>query len=313
MSGEHGDGQARGELLRCMFGPAIVSAFEEVKAAFDPRDRMNPGKLVHPYRTDENLRLGAGYHPSVPATFLGFPDDGGSFPQAASRCVGIGNCRRSAGGVMCPSYMVTREEEHSTRGRARLLFEMLQGHPDAPVRDGWRSTAVRDALDLCLACKGCKSDCPVGVDMATYKAEFLAHHYRHRLRPAAHYSLGWLPLVGRFAQWAPRLVNSALRAPVLAQTAKRLGGIAPQRTPPRFAEVSFQRLCRHRVAPPPGEPGAVLLWPDTFTNHFAPHIGRAAVDVLEDAGLRVAVPPQPLCCGLTWMSTGQLGMATLRW
>ncbi|MER7078595.1 FAD/FMN-containing dehydrogenase [Saccharopolyspora kobensis] len=309
LSGEHGDGQARGELLRCMFGSAIVSAFEEVKAAFDPRDRMNPGKIVHPYRTDENLRLGADYHPSAPATFLGFPDDGGSFSQAASRCVGIGNCRRSTGGVMCPSYMVTREEEHSTRGRARLLFEMLQGHPDAPVRNGWRSTAVRDALDLCLACKGCKSDCPVGVDMATYKAEFLAHHYRHRLRPAAHYSLGWLPIVSRLAQSAPRLVNSALRAPVLAQTAKRLGGIAPERTPPRFADVSFQRLCRRRAAPRPGEPGAVVLWPDTFTNHFAPHIGRAAVDVLEDAGLRVAVPPQPLCCGLTWMSTGQLGMA----
>ncbi|WP_435830424.1 FAD-binding and (Fe-S)-binding domain-containing protein [Saccharopolyspora shandongensis] len=311
LSGEHGDGQARGELLQRMFGSALVTAFGEVKAAFDPQNRMNPGKVVAPHRVDENLRLGADYRPSAPRTFLGFPDDGGSFAQAASRCVGVGNCRRATGGVMCPSYMVTREEEHSTRGRARLLFEMLQGHPDSPVRDGWRSTAVRDALDLCLACKGCKSDCPVGVDMATYKAEFLAHHYRHRFRPAAHYSLGWLPAIARLAEAAPRAVNAALRAPVLAAAGKRLAGIAPQRTPPRFAAASFQRQWRRRRVPPPrpGEADAVVLWPDTFTNHFDPEIANAAVDVLEDAGFRVAVPAEPVCCGLTWISTGQLGIA----
>ncbi|MGW3471090.1 FAD-binding and (Fe-S)-binding domain-containing protein [Saccharopolyspora sp. NPDC000995] len=312
LSGEHGDGQARGELLQRMFGRALVTAFEEVKAAFDPQNRMNPGKVVAPYRVDENLRLGADYRPSTPRTFLGFPDDGSSFAQAASRCVGIGNCRRATGGVMCPSYMVTREEEHSTRGRARLLFEMLQGHPDSPVRDGWRSTAVRDALDLCLACKGCKTDCPVGVDMATYKAEFLAQHYRHRLRPAAHYSLGWLPAIAQLAAAAPRAVNAALHAPVLAEAGKRLAGIAPQRNPPSFAAASFQRQWRQRHGPTPPRPGesnAVVLWPDTFTNHFNPQIANAAVDLLEDAGLRVAVPADPVCCGLTWISTGQLGIA----
>jgi FAD/FMN-containing dehydrogenase/Fe-S oxidoreductase len=312
LSGEHGDGQARGELLERMFGPAIVTAFREVKNAFDPSNRMNPGKIVDPYRVDENLRLGANFRPATPETFLGYPDDGGSFTQAASRCVGIGNCRRATGGVMCPSYMATREEEHSTRGRARLLFEMLQGHPDSPVRDGWRSTAVRDALDLCLACKGCKSDCPVGVDMATYKAEFLAQHYRHRIRPATHYSLGWLPLLAQLAQAAPGAVNAALRAPVLADLGKRLAGVAPQRTPPRFARASFQQQWRHRYGPVPPRPGdrdAVVLWPDTFTNHFDPHIARAAVDVCEDAGFWVAVPTEPVCCGLTWISTGQLGTA----
>jgi L-alanine-DL-glutamate epimerase-like enolase superfamily enzyme len=191
LSGEHGDGQARGELLPRMFGEAVVHAFGEVKAVFDPQDRMNPGKVVAPYRLDENLRLGADYAPWDPSTEFGYPQDGGSFSRAVLRCVGVGKCRREGGGVMCPSYMVTREEEHSTRGRARLLFEMLQGEV---ITDGWRSAAVNDALNLCLACKGCKTDCPVNVDMATYKAEFLYHYYRRRLRPRSHYSMGWLPL-----------------------------------------------------------------------------------------------------------------------
>jgi FAD/FMN-containing dehydrogenase/Fe-S oxidoreductase len=310
LSGEHGDGQARGELLTRMFGADIVAAFAEVKHVFDPDNGMNPGKVVMPRPLDENLRLGAGYRPAQPATFLGYPDDGGSVTHAVSRCVGIGKCRRSTGGVMCPSYMVTGEEEHSTRGRARLLFEMLRGHDDSPVRDGWRSRAVRDALDLCLACKGCKSDCPVGVDMASYKAEFLAHHYRHRLRPAAHYSLGWLPLLAQAARLAPGAVNGFLRSP-LSTWVKQGAGIAPQRPAPGFARVSFQDQWHHRTQPQPrpGEPNTVLLWPDTFTNHFDPHIARAAVAVLERAGLRVAVPARPVCCGLTWISTGQLRTA----
>jgi FAD/FMN-containing dehydrogenase/ferredoxin len=186
-SGEHGDGQSRGELLPRMFGDRLVRAFGELKALFDPLDRMNPGKVVAPYRLDENLRLGSQWAPRHDGElFFSYPDDGGSFVAAANRCVGVGKCRQHAhpqGAVMCPSYQATKDEEHSTRGRARLLFEMLDGHGDSPVRDGWRSTAVRDALDLCLACKGCKSDCPVNVDMATYKAEFLAQHYRGRLRP----------------------------------------------------------------------------------------------------------------------------------
>ncbi|GAA5127266.1 FAD-binding and (Fe-S)-binding domain-containing protein [Pseudonocardia adelaidensis] len=316
LSGEHGDGQARGELLERMFGPELVRAFGELKALFDPENRMNPGKVVAPYRVDENLRLGAGWRPQAHETWFGYPHDKGSFTAAVMRCVGVGACRRSVpgDGVMCPSYQVTREEEHSTRGRARLLFEMLQGHADSPVRDGFRSEAVRDALDLCLACKGCKSDCPVGVDMATYKAEFLAHHYAGRLRPMAHYALGWLPTWARLARVAPRAVNALLHAPGVARLGKRLAGIAVERDAPAFATETFQDWWHRqgRPAARPGDPDTVVLWPDTFTNHFEPHIARAAVDVLEHAGFRVAVPDEPLCCGLTWISTGQLGVARRR-
>ncbi|HEX7995113.1 MAG TPA: FAD-binding and (Fe-S)-binding domain-containing protein, partial [Streptosporangiaceae bacterium] len=203
LSGEHGDGQSRGELLERMFGHGLVGAFGKLKAIFDPDNAMNPGKVVHPAKLDEHLRLGGNWSPAAPQDlFFRYPDDGGSFVQAANRCVGVGKCRQHShhgGAVMCPSYQVTGEEEHSTRGRARLLFEMLNGHGDSPVTDGWRSTAVRDALDLCLACKGCKTDCPANVDMATYKAEFLAQHFRGRKwrRPRSDLSLGWLPAAAR--------------------------------------------------------------------------------------------------------------------
>jgi FAD/FMN-containing dehydrogenase/Fe-S oxidoreductase len=315
LSGEHGDGQARGELLVRMFGPEIVGAFGELKALFDPTNRMNPGKIVAPHRRlDEDLRLGANWRPRPQDTQFGYPDDDHSFTRAVLRCVGVGQCRRPQpqGGVMCPSYQVTREEEHSTRGRARLLFEMLQGNPNPSVTDGWRSTAVRDALDLCLACKGCKSDCPVGVDMATYKAEFLYHHYKRRVRPMAHYTMGWLPLLAKAAAVAPRAVNALLHAPLLATLGKRAAGIAAERDAPRFATDTFQGWWRrHRASgqPRPGDPDAVVVWPDTFTNHFDPQIGKAAVEVLESAGFRVAVPTEALCCGLTWISTGQLTTA----
>ncbi len=314
LSGEHGDGQARGELLVKMFGPDLVRAFGELKALFDPRNRMNPGKVVAPYAVDENLRLGGQWRPQVHhETHFQYPEDGHSFDRAVLRCVGVGQCRRPepGSGVMCPSYQVTREEEHSTRGRARLLFEMLGGH-DTPVTDGWRSTEVRDALDLCLACKGCKSDCPVNVDMATYKAEFLSHHYAGRLRPMAHYSLGWLPVLARIAKLAPRTVNAMLHAPVIADIGKRLAGVAREREAPAFAPETVQdwwRRTRADQQPDPADPRTVLLWPDTFTNAFHPHIGQAAVRVLESAGFRVAMPTEPVCCGLTWISTGQLGVA----
>ena len=311
LSGEHGDGQARGELLVRMFGEDVVTAFAELKDVFDPRNRMNPGKVVAPCRIDENLRLGGDYRPNDPAPQLAHPDDQHSFHHAVMRCVGIGNCRSHEGGVMCPSYRATGEEEHSTRGRARLLFEMMRGHEDSPIQDGWRSAAVRDALDLCLSCKGCKSDCPTGVDMATYKAEFLARHYRHRLRPASHYSLGWLPALAKIASRAPRLTNAALHAPVLSDLGKRAAGIAPERDAPPFAPSTFQQRWRRtaRSEPVPGDPDAVLLWPDTFTNHFDPQIAESAVRVLERSGHRVAVPDAAVCCGLTWISTGQLGTA----
>jgi Fe-S oxidoreductase len=210
---------------------------------------------------------------------------------------------------MCPSYMVTREEEHSTRGRSRLLFEMLAGHADSPITAGWRSPEVRDALDLCLACKGCKKDCPVEVDMATMKAEFLAHHYQHRLRPRSHYSMGWLPAVAKLASRAPGLVNALSQAPVLRDVITTVGGIDRRRRIPLFAEQTLQAWYAERGARGNGERGDVVLWPDTFTNHLTPGVGHAAVDVLEAAGYRVVIPDQPVCCGLTWISTGQLGIA----
>ncbi|MET9879381.1 FAD-linked oxidase C-terminal domain-containing protein [Actinacidiphila glaucinigra] len=311
LSGEHGDGQARGELLPRMFGDRLVSAFGEFKALFDPGDRMNPGKVVAPHRVDENLRLGPHWRPDTHETYFGYPDDDHSFTRAVMRCVGIGNCRTHSGGVMCPSYRATGEEEHSTRGRARLLFEMLNGHADSAVTDGWRSTEVRDALDLCLACKGCKSDCPVGVDMATYKAEFLAHHYQGRLRPAAHYSMGWLPLWARLARVSPRLANAALTAPGLARLGKALGGVAAERDAPPFPRESFTEwwAARGTAQPQPGGDRTVLLWPDTFSTQFHPGVAKAAVRVLEDAGFQVAVPTRAVCCGLTLISTGQPAMA----
>jgi FAD/FMN-containing dehydrogenase len=214
LSGEHGDGQSRGELLTKMFGPELVRVFGELKAIFDPGGQMNPGKVVHPAPLDAHLRLGGGWQPSAPQDlFFRFPNDGGSFAQAANRCVGVGKCRQHehpGGAVMCPSYQATREEEHSTRGRARLLFEMLNGHGDSPIAAGWRSKAVRRALDLCLACKGCKKDCPADVDMATYKAEFLAHHWQGRQwrRPRSDLSLGWLPEFARLLA-AARLGGAA--------------------------------------------------------------------------------------------------------
>ncbi|MFC5219554.1 FAD-binding and (Fe-S)-binding domain-containing protein [Streptomyces coerulescens] len=311
LSGEHGDGQSRGELLTRMFGDRLMAAFGEVKALFDPGDRMNPGKVVAPNPVDGQLRLGAAWRPGDSDTHFGYPQDDHSFTRAVLRCVGIGNCRSHEGGVMCPSYRATREEEHSTRGRARLLFEMLGGHGDSPVTGGWRSTEVRDALDLCLACKGCKSDCPTGVDMATYKAEFLAHHYAGRPRPAAHYSMGWLPLWARLSRFAPALVNNALRAPGLARAGKWLAGVDGARQAPVLAEESFLQWWQARGsdAADPADERTVVLWPDTFSTYFHPSVATSAVRVLEDAGFRVAVPTEPVCCGLTWISTGQLTVA----
>ncbi|GAA1268060.1 FAD-binding and (Fe-S)-binding domain-containing protein [Sphaerisporangium rubeum] len=310
LSGEHGDGQARGELLPRMFGHDLVRAFGEYKAIFDPDGLMNPGKVTDPYPLDTLLRLGPDYDHSGVTTNFAYPDDDGDFGRAVLRCVGVGKCRREHGGVMCPSYMVTRAEEHSTRGRARLLFEMLDGTARAgAVGDGWRSKAVHEALDLCLACKGCKSDCPVNVDMATYKAEFLSHHYAGRLRPRGHYAMGWLPVWADIAAHAPRLVNALSHAPLIGRLAKVAAGVDHRRELPLFAPRTFRDwFAGHRPAGD-GERGEVVLWPDTFTDHFHPDVARAAVEVMESAGWRVRVPDGAVCCGLTWISTGQLGLA----
>ncbi|WP_189825284.1 FAD-binding and (Fe-S)-binding domain-containing protein [Streptomyces finlayi] len=309
LSGEHGDGQARAELLPRMYGDELVHLFEDFKDAWDPTGGMNPGMLARPARLDENLRFAVLPPEPVPGVAFAYPHDGGDFSAAVRRCVGVAKCRttEAGAGVMCPSFRATGEEQHSTRGRARLLHEMLAGEV---VTDGWRSTEVRDALDLCLSCKGCRSDCPVGVDMATYKAEFLHHHYAGRLRPASHYALGRLPEWLRIASPVSVLVNTAAAVRPLASLAKKAAGIAPERPIPQIASRTFRHWARTRPrTPAPASAPVVTLWPDTFTNHLSPGVGIAAVRVLEAAGLRVRLPRAGLCCGLTYVSTGQLDRA----
>lgn len=311
ISGEHGDGQARAELLPIMYGDDLVQAFREFKAIWDPQGKMNPGKVVDANLVDQNLRLGAHYSPATPTTHFHFPDDNGDFSKAMERCVGVGLCRRHEGGTMCPSYMVTHEEKHSTRGRARLLFEMLQGNP---LGGGWRNESVKEALDLCLACKGCKGDCPVHVDMATYKAEFLSHYYEGRLRPRHAYAFGLIPLWARLANRIPgvaALVNLVGQAPGLSVLAKKLAGMAPQRKIPPFAAQTFLQWWAQRPPRNIGKPKA-LLWPDTFNNYFHANTAIAAVEVLEAAGWHVVVPTRPVCCGRPLYDYGFLDTAK-RW
>ncbi len=350
LSGEHGDGQARAELLPKMFGPELMEAFREFKTAWDPDWKMNPGKLIGlpgktPNKLDANLRLGPNYAPWEPETHFQFPLDHGSLSHAALRCVGVGKCRREEGGVMCPSWRATHEEEHSTRGRAHLLWEMTQGEV---IRDGWRSEEVKQSLDLCLACKGCKSDCPVGVDVATYKAEFLSHYYEGRLRPLNAYAFGNIDFWASLASNVPGLVNLTTQLPFLRDIAKAAAGIPRQRRIPAFAPETFkswfrrtrnshfsqnQREVGHptreeiektggapepalsspkglaEVARPRNSAPEVLLWADTFNNYFLPSTAKAAVEVLETAGYRVLVPQANLCCGRPLYDFGMLDRA----
>ena len=305
LSGEHGDGQARAELLPKMFGPELVQAFREFKALWDPEWKMNPGKVVEPYKLDENLRLGADYKPWKPLTHFQFPEDQGSLANATLRCVGVGKCRHDEGGVMCPSFRVTREEEHSTRGRAHLLWEMTKGDV---IHDGWRDQHVKDSLDLCLACKGCKSDCPVGVDVATYKSEFLAHYYEGRRRPRSAYAFGNIDIWSRLASKAPGLFNLTTQLPLIRDIAKLVAGIPRERSIPAFASQSFRHwFSRRGLGNPEAMP--VLLWPDTFNNYFLPDTAKAAVEVLESAGYRVMLPQANLCCGRPLYDWGMLDRA----
>jgi FAD/FMN-containing dehydrogenase/Fe-S oxidoreductase len=304
MSGEHGDGRARGELLRYMYSPQAIDTMAAVKAIFDPGNVFNPGVLVDPVPLDADLRVPLA-RPVRTGLGFAYPHDGGDLSVAVHRCTGVGKCRAdttASGGVMCPSYLATRDEKDSTRGRARVLQELANG----TLIKGFRSAEVAEALDLCLLCKGCSSDCPAGVDMATYKAEVLHQRYRRRLRPPAHYVLGWLPGWARLASRAPGPANAALRNGPLAALAKRLGGIDARRPLPRLATKSFRDWF---AGHPPRTGAPVLLWVDTFTNHFTPEVGRAAVQVLEAAGYSVEITGKPVCCGLTWISTGQLNGA----
>ena len=305
-SGEHGDGQARASLLPKMFGDELVQAFGEFKAIWDPQGKMNPGKIVDAYLPDQNLRLGTEYRPWGPKTIFRFPEDDGSFAHAALRCVGVGKCRRTDAGTMCPSYMVTREEKHSTRGRARLLFEMLNG--EVIGKQGWKDEAVKEALDLCLACKGCKGECPVDVDMATYKAEFAAHYYEGRLRPRSAYIFGLIHWWARLAAFAPGLANVFTQTPGLRDLVKWMAHIEPKRQFPAFATATFKDWHRKRPLQNEGSPN-VILWADTFNNHFYPEILKAAVEVLETAGYQVIVPQEALCCGRPLYEWGMLDQA----
>ena len=311
LSGEHGDGQSRGALLPKMFGPELMRAFAEFKSIWDPGNKMNPHKVVDAYLPTENLRLGADYKPLQPATHFAFSGDDGSLAQATLRCIGLGACRKQEGGAMCPSYMITLEEEHSTRGRAHLLFEMLQGEV---VRDGWQDEHVKKSLDLCLSCKACKSECPANVDLATYRAEFLSHYYEKKSRPWHAYLFGridqWARLVSPFAgfvnflgraSWARAVVNSVV-------------GLAPQRELPQFATSNFQSWLRSRTVSASTEDSnadrrEVFLWSDTFNNYFHPETCRAALEVLEDAGFQVTTSTQHLCCGRPLYDFGMLDKA----
>jgi FAD/FMN-containing dehydrogenase/Fe-S oxidoreductase len=328
LSGEHGDGQSRGELLPKMFGPEIMQAFREFKSIWDPDWKMNPGKLIDPYRLDENLRLGAAYDPWQPETHFKFPDDHGSLAAATLRCVGVGKCRRDSGGVMCPSYRVTRAEEHSTRGRAHLLWEMTKRDV---IKDGWRSEEVKESLDLCLACKGCKSDCPVGVDVATYKAEFLSHYYETNRRPLNELVLSQFEVWLGAASHVPGLVNLTTQLPGLNNLAKRAAKIPAQRRIPPLAPQTFKKWWEARESRRDDRPrpsgrakldsalggtthprlaeNPVLLWADTFNNHFLPSTAKAAVEVLEAAGFDVTVPRAHLCCGRPLYDVGMLDRA----
>jgi Fe-S oxidoreductase len=342
ISGEHGDGQARAELLPKMFGPELMQAFREFKCLWDPDWKMNPGKLIEPYRLDENLRLGPDYDPWQPETHFKFPEDHGSLASATLRCVGVGKCRREEGGVMCPSYRVTRDEQHSTRGRAHLLWEMTRGYGTTTdvigsvIKDGWQNEAVKQSLDLCLACKGCKSDCPVGVDVATYKSEFLSHYYEAHRRPLSALAFANIDLWAQAAAHMPGLVNLTTQLPGLRDLAKLAAGIPAQRRIPAFAPQTFQqwweqtrsagaspaveraprpltraKLHNEFAAPTRSMPsrGPVLLWADTFNNHFLPSTARAAAEVLEATGFAVTVPRAHLCCGRPLYDVGLLDRA----
>ncbi|WP_345632360.1 FAD-binding and (Fe-S)-binding domain-containing protein [Streptomyces thinghirensis] len=303
LSGEHGDGRARSEFLPAMYSSEALKLFSKVKGVFDPGNLLNPGVLVDPDPIDRHVRV-AGSFPLGRRLAFAYENDGGSLANAVHRCTGVGKCRAdnsASGGVMCPSYLATREEKDSTRGRARVLQELIRGD-----RTNWRSSEVHEALDLCLSCKGCTSDCPTGIDMPTYKSEVLHQSYRRRLRPRSHYTLGWLPRWTRLAGRFPRLVNHAMRLPGLKRISLFLAGVDRRRAIPAFAEKPFERRWKRR---PHRDGKPVLLFVDSFTNGFSPEAAEAMVTVLEDAGFSPRLHDERLCCGLTWITTGQLDAA----
>ncbi|HEY6394665.1 MAG TPA: FAD-binding and (Fe-S)-binding domain-containing protein, partial [Candidatus Binataceae bacterium] len=311
LSGEHGDGRARSELLPMMFPPDLIEAFRNFKRAFDPDGRMNPGVIADPEPLDSHLKLGPNYHPRTVDTYFDFSSEDG-LAGAALKCVGIGKCRKTDAGAMCPSYMATREERHCTRGRARLLFEALAGD----TLEGFADPELKEALDLCLSCKACKSECPAGIDMAAYRAEFFANYHRHTRRSLAGEFFGRMHEVARAASFAPRFANAVARTPIVGSIGRRMLGIHPSRELPRFAPQSFRSWFERRpksAGPKRAGPGReVVLFPDTFTNFLEPRAAIAAAEVLERAGFRVTIPPRDLCCGRPLYDQGMLERAKWR-
>lgn len=320
LSGEHGDGQARGDLLEIMYGKELVQAFKEFKMIWDPGWKMNPGKIIDTYGQTNNLRLGTTYNPPDLKTHFQFPGEKYSFAHASNLCVGVGECRRHEHGTMCPSYMVTREEKHSTRGRSRMLYEMMEGDV---LKGQWKNKEVKESLDLCLACKGCKADCPVNVDMATYKSEFLSHYYEGRLRPRTAYAFGYVYWWSRLASLMPGIANFMMHAPVIKNITKTIAGLAPQRQMPKFADRTFRNwfkerskkneLRSKRIQFPDSQSAIsksrVILWADTFNNFFLPETLVAGLNVLEAAGFEVIIPKKILCCGRPLYDFGLLNQA----
>ncbi len=306
LSGEHGDGRARGALLPRMFSPEMIDAFRGFKALWDPDGLLNPGIIVDPVPVTDSLRWTAPARMDIRPQ-LAYQHDHGDMRAAVSRCIGVGRCvSRQGSALMCPSYRATGREQDSTRGRARLLQEMVAGSLST---QGWRSTEVRDALDLCLSCKGCVSECPTGVDMASYKSEFLHHHYQGRLRPRSHYSLGALPRWLRASWRMAPLANALMRHGVTRRMFSAVAGISAERAIPPIARMPFTRGHEPLLVRTTARRGRITLWPDTFTNYLSPEVGHAAVRVAAAAGYGVDVPMEPVCCGLTWITTGQLDTA----
>jgi len=299
MSGEHGDGRARGALLPAMYSPAAIALFGQVKDAFDPDNLLNPGVLVDPAPVDADLRT---------AGLVGHPlPVSRAFSAEVHRCSGVGKCLANttgAQGVMCPSFQATREEKDSTRGRARVLQELVNG----TLVGGWRAPEVHEALDLCLSCKGCARDCPTGIDMAAYKSTVLDHSYAGRLRPRSHYALGWLPRWGRLITRVPglaALINLSTSTPGLKHLVRWSAGVDQRRSMPRFAD----RPARKRADLPETLSGTegrpVVVWVDSFSDCFDGDGASSVLDVLRAAGYAPTFLERNACCGLTWISTGQ--------
>jgi FAD/FMN-containing dehydrogenase/Fe-S oxidoreductase len=318
LSGEHGDGQARAALLPKMFGPELMEAFKEFKTIWDPDNRMNPGKLIDAarvYDPVENLRYGPrvankdGHAHSKLETHFVFAHDHGSLEDAAARCVGVGACLNKDGGVMCPSYRATGQEQHSTRGRARLLWEMLAG---ALQKEGFASEAVHEALDLCLSCKACKTECPVQVDMAQYKSEFLAQKYKGKLHPLHHYVFGFADKMARMGSLTPALTNFVLGSSVTSPLIKHIVGVAKERKMPQLARKSYKasrEADETSNVPRAAVAQKVVLWADTWNNYYHPGTLHAAERVLTQAGFRVQTTKGHICCGRALYDFGLLGTA----